>query len=159
MDQQRLFKSQVSVHSEQIQPILCPALPRPARESPGLRVTPHNEPLLATGSSCHQHVSHRALTCRLHFYSFSLFFQMRTTTKSPKNVKLIQSLDAWFDTKMFLCEYINFLLLFNPVSGREVLQEPTLWMKPPLCLDISQTSSSTNSSNCWCLTPAISEWL
>lgn len=40
VDQQRLFKSQVSVYSEQIQPVLCPTFPRPACESPRLRSHP-----------------------------------------------------------------------------------------------------------------------
>lgn len=65
---------------------------------------------------------------------------MKTPTKSPKKLKLIQSLDARFDRKMFLHEYVNCLSLFNPVAGREALQKSTLWMKPEMCLDINQTS-------------------
>lgn len=160
MDQQCLFKSGVhALTRNKHNPTYC--LHRITNSSSWVLKTRNQHKVPFTGNRTTLPQAHFRLGLYLLPWSFtaSRIFPMKTTTKFPPNLKLIHSSDAWFDTKVFLHEYVHFLLLFNPVARREALQKSTLWMKPQMCLDINHSSSSPNSSSYWCLTPAISEWL
>lgn len=114
----------------------------------------HKVQILATGSSCHEQNTDCVLPYCLEILQLLLFFQWRQLNFPKFNLTVVHSL-----IEEFLYEYVNFLLLFNPVAERETLQKSAFWMKSQMFLDTNQTSSFLNSSCCWHLTPTISKLL
>lgn len=80
---------------------------------------------------------------------------MKTTIFPPNfNLVVVHNLIG-----EFLYEYVNFLLLSNPVAERETLPKIYFLDEITDVLDTNQTSSFSNSSCCWHLTPTISKLL
>lgn len=86
-------------------------------------------------------------------FTISPIFPVRKTMKSRKFK--VNPIITCIHRDKSVSLYVRFLLLSNPVARME---QSTLWMKPQTCLGISWIDSSTNSSRCWCLTPAITEF-